>query len=117
MNDSSARNTYYTNPESAPEMVRLRMQDQLLTEHMGGLFPDSVDLSQIHDILDLACGPGGWVFDVAYAQPKKHVVGVDVSQTLIEYARSEAKVQLLDNATFEVMNVLQPLNFPDGSFD
>jgi SAM-dependent methyltransferase len=117
MNDSSGHNTYYTNPESAPEMVRLRKQDQLLTKYMGGLFPDSIDLSQIHDILDLACGPGGWVFDVAYTHPKKHVVGVDVSQTLIEYARAEAKVQWLGNVIFEVMNILQPLDFPDGSFD
>lgn len=115
--NTSSHNTYYTDPESAPETVRLRKQDHLLTDAMGGLFQASIDLSQIHDIIDLACGPGGWVFDVAYNHPKKQVVGVDVSRTLIEYARSEAKVQRLDNATFEVMDVLQPLDIPDGSFD
>jgi SAM-dependent methyltransferase len=116
MTDTSA-NTYYTDPESAIEMVRLRKQDRLLTEKMGGLFQAAIDLSQIHDILDLACGPGGWVFDVAFTYPKKQVVGVDVSKTLTEYARADAKVQLLDNATFEVMDILQPLDFLDNTFD
>ena len=59
-------NTYFIDAEDAAEMARLTHQDRLLTKGMGGLFPDSFDLSEVHDILDIACGPGGWVLDVAF---------------------------------------------------
>lgn len=114
---SQNENTYMVDSESAAEMARLMRQDHLLTQGMGGLFPERPDLSNIERILDIACGPGGWVMEVAFANPEIDVVGVDISQTMIEYARAQAKVQMLDNASFKVMNALKPLDFPDGSFD
>ena len=92
-------------------------QDRLITRGMGGLFPEREDVASMHTILDVACGPGGWVLDVAYAYPKVEVVGIDISRTMIEYARAQAQVQGLDNASFQVMNALQRLDFPDHSFD
>ena len=52
-------NTYILDAESATEMARLINQDRMLTEGMGGLFPERDDVSSMHDILDIACGPGG----------------------------------------------------------
>jgi ubiquinone/menaquinone biosynthesis C-methylase UbiE len=45
------------------------------------------------------------------------VVGVDISEKMIAYAQAHAQVQRLPNATFHVMNILQPLAFADASFD
>src|SRR5215472_6378408 len=45
------------------------------------------------------------------------VVGIDISQTMISYARTQAQVQRLDNAHFQVMDATKPLDFPDLSFD
>lgn len=112
-----SESTYFIDAESAAEMARLMLQDHLLTKGMGGLFSEQTDLSNVHDILDIGCGPGGWVLDVAYTYPKKRVVGIDISKLVIQYARAQAKVQWLDNAHFEVMDALKPLNFPDNSFD
>lgn len=110
-------NTYFIDAENAAEMARLMHQDHLTTRGMGGLFPERTDFSSIEDILDIACGPGGWTLDVAFEHPDINVVGVDISQIMIQYARTQAKVQQLDNASFRVMDVLQPLDFPDNSFD
>jgi SAM-dependent methyltransferase len=44
-------------------------------------------------------------------------MGIDLSQTMIEYARAQARVQALDNATFEVMDITHPLDFADRSID
>jgi ubiquinone/menaquinone biosynthesis C-methylase UbiE len=110
-------NTYFIDAEDAAETARLMHQDRLITRSMGGIFPERSDLSNIHDILDIGCGPGGWVLDVAYAHPKINVVGVDISERMIRYARAQAKVQWLDNATFQVMDAMKPLDFPDHSFD
>jgi SAM-dependent methyltransferase len=108
---------YVIDVESPAETARLMKQDRLLTECMGGVFPEGVDLSTSTAILDLACGPGGWALDVAFAYPHIQVVGVDISLTTIEYARARALTQGLDNATFKVMDVTRPLEFPDARFD
>jgi ubiquinone/menaquinone biosynthesis C-methylase UbiE len=111
-------NVYMSDPESGAEMARLIDQDRLVTNGMGGLFPErSNDFSGIHRVLDGACGPGGWALDIAFQHPEIEVVGFDVSQEMIEYAHAHAQVQGLENARFRVMNLLQPLDFPDHSFD
>jgi ubiquinone/menaquinone biosynthesis C-methylase UbiE len=71
----------------------------------------------MHNILDIACGPGGWVLDLAFEYPKTKVVGIDISSTMVEYARVQAWTQGLENASFTVLNALQPLAFPDHPFD
>ncbi len=110
-------NTYILDSESATEMTRLIGQDRLITQGMGGLFPEQTDTSHYSDILDIACGPGGWVCDVAFANPDTQVTGIDISNKMIEYARAMAWSQRMENATFQVMDVLKPLDFPDNSFD
>ncbi len=111
-------NVYFNDPESGAEMLRLLDQDRLITQGMGGLFPErSNDFSGIQRVLDAACGPGGWVQAVALAHREIEVVGFDISQAMIDYARMQAQVQSLDNASFMVMNLLQPLDFPASSFD
>ncbi len=84
---------------------------------MGGLCPEIIDFSGIKNVLDIACGPGGWALDVALAHPEVEVIGIDISETMVRYARAFARVQGLDNARFSTMDVLQPLDFPDGAFD
>ena len=85
---------------------------------MGGLLAErSNDFSGIHRILDMACGPGGWALEIAYTHPEIEVVGFDISQAMIDYARARARVQGLDNASFRVMDMQKPLDFPDDSFD
>ena len=116
--DSSANEgSYVIDAESASEMARLMHQDHLMTERMGGLFPPTLDLSQVHDVLDLACGPGTWVLEVAYANPEIEAFGVDISSRMIRYAQARAQSQQLPNARFQVADILQPLEFEDDSFD
>jgi ubiquinone/menaquinone biosynthesis C-methylase UbiE len=108
---------YLIDAESATEMARQLHQDRLITKGMGGLFPERSDLTTIHRILDVACGPGGWVIDIAREYPEIEAVGIDVSRTMVEYARAQASSRGFDNASFKVMNALESLDFPDSSFD
>ena len=116
-NPSPDESTYIIDAENAAEMARLTKQDRLLTKAKGGLFPEQYDLSRVQRILDIACGPGGWVLDVARMYPDTQVEGIDISNLMIEYARYQTRVQGLNNVRFNVMNVLEPLNFPADSFD
>lgn len=116
-NCSTEKDTYFTDPESAAEMARLIKQARLLTRAMGGLLDESIDPTRLFDILDLACGPGEWVLEMAATYPAKQVVGVDLSQLMIDYSRFQASQRDLANAHFSVMNILQPLDFSDHTFD
>src|SRR5437868_4283997 len=96
-NRPTSGNVYFSNPESSAEMARLLDQDRLITEGMGGLLAEFDDLSRFHRILDIACGPGGWAQELASAHPEFEVVGFDISQIMIDYARAFVQVRNLQN--------------------
>jgi ubiquinone/menaquinone biosynthesis C-methylase UbiE len=110
-------NSYVFDPESAAEMARLINQERQLTQAMGGVFTEVPNVAGLRNVLDVACGPGGWTLDVAFAYPQIEVAGIDISRTMIDYANARARTQQLPNASFGVMDITQPLDFPDGAFD
>ncbi|MBA2391121.1 MAG: class I SAM-dependent methyltransferase [Ktedonobacteraceae bacterium] len=115
--EGQSDNSYVIDAESGEEMARLIDQDRLVTRTMGGLFSEREDLSTIFDVLDIGCGPGGWVLDVAHTYPEMEVTGIDISESMIQYAQAYAQVRQLPNAHFRVMNALHHLDFPAASFD
>ncbi len=114
---SPLKSDYILDAESATEMARLMLQDRLINEMVGGLFPEREDLDGIDSILDIGCGPGGWTLDVARSYPKKEITGVDISDMMLTYANEQKKFHELENIHFEKMDVRQKLAFPDQSFD
>ncbi|WP_069806074.1 class I SAM-dependent methyltransferase [Thermogemmatispora onikobensis] len=111
------QSTYPVDPEQAAELARLIQQDRLVTEAMGGLFPEGQPLPPDGQVLDLACGPGGWAMQVAFAHPSVEVIGVDLNAGVIDYAHVQARSRGLTNVAFSVMDIRQPLAFADASFD
>ncbi|HEY4383051.1 MAG TPA: class I SAM-dependent methyltransferase [Ktedonobacteraceae bacterium] len=110
MPTDSTQNSYYIDPDSASETARLINQAHMLTEAMGGPLADHKDITHIHDILDLACGPGEWVLELASRYPEKQVMGVDISQRMLEYAQLQALRNHRHNAHFREMDIFkQPL--------
>ncbi len=113
----SIANIYILDPNNDVEMVRLLAQHRFVTQLTGGLLPEPQNLANVHNILDIACGTGGWVLDMAKAHPEIQVVGVDTSTRMINYAHAQKLLEHIHNAHFAFMNVLKPLDFPDNAFD
>ena len=115
----SSENTYIIDIESAAETARLIEQDKLFTRAMGGLFPEQMPetLASVRYLLDIACGPGGWVVNVAHQYPHIEAMGVDINRTMIDYANATARSQGLSNASFEVMDAKKSLTFETNSLD
>jgi ubiquinone/menaquinone biosynthesis C-methylase UbiE len=68
-------------------------------------------------VLDVACGTGLVAFDAARAVgPGGRVVGIDVSDAMIETARSTGRARGVANASFARMDAEQ-LGLPGASFD
>jgi ubiquinone/menaquinone biosynthesis C-methylase UbiE len=117
-NDMPTHNhSYVFNPEDAAEMARLTNLDRATTQAMGGALAGLPDLPEGAQVLDLGCGPGGWVLDVAFERPDIEVAGVDISQVMTDYANARARSQHLPNASFGQTDIRQPLDFSDVSFD
>lgn len=110
-------NTYVFDPESATEMARLIALDRAITSAMGGPLQGVPRLPRTSKVLDVACGPGGWVLDVARKRPHFEVAGIDVSQAMLSYAHAQAHAQRIKNASFEAMDITEPLAFSDATFD
>jgi ubiquinone/menaquinone biosynthesis C-methylase UbiE len=110
-------NTYIFDPEDTTELARLIHQDRVITQGMGGPLAGLPALPNMAQVLDLCCGPGGWVLDTAFEHPAMEVIGIDVSESMIEYANARSRTQQLSNATFGMMNILEPLDFRDNTFD
>jgi SAM-dependent methyltransferase len=102
--------TYFADAENAGEMARLLKQARFATKGLGGLFPRCMDVSSVHEMLDLACGPGEWVLAVADAYPAMRVTGIDQSTVMVQFARSISHA--IPTVSFEVMDVLSPLGLP-----
>jgi SAM-dependent methyltransferase len=118
LESTRSETTYLNDPESDAEMARLIKQGRVLTACMGGVFPEQRGhLNGIHDVLDIACGPGGWALEVASSYPHMQVTGCDISRAMIEYATLQASLQHLENVRFEVLDATAPLPFADASFD
>jgi len=113
-------NTYFVqHQENEVELVRLQLQDQMLTTSMGGVLAEQPDPTSLQRVLDVGCGTGGWLIELAKASQKTALlIGVDVSQRLLSYAREQAETQAVsDRVQFRFMDALSRLQFPDRSFD
>ena len=119
--NKSSDNTYFidtghSTPTSATELVRLQMQDHLITKSMD-LLPDGFEIDEQTTILDLACGPGGWALEVVGQFPQAYVLGVDINEEMIAYACAQAQAQKREQAHFRPMNILENFPLKDASFD
>ncbi|QBD78936.1 class I SAM-dependent methyltransferase [Ktedonosporobacter rubrisoli] len=106
----------YVSARASGELPRPFAQDHLLTKGTGVL-PAQLDPSRVQRVLDVACGCGRWVHEVAQAYPRIEAVGFDTSRVLINFARAQARSQGLRNAHFLVMDLQQHLDFPNHTFD
>lgn len=112
--------TYFVQDRSnEDELIRVRAQDQMLTSGMGGVLAEQPDPSAIRSVLDVSCGTGGWLMEVAKLYPlMTRLVGVDVSSKMVEDARAQAAAHdISDRIEFLAMDALRMLEFPQNSFD
>lgn len=119
-NRGELSSTYFVQDRSnKDEIKRLQVQDQMMTKSMGGALSEQPDPTSFRRVLDVGCGTGGWLLEVAKTYPNvTRAVGIDISGKMIEYARSQAQNQgVAERVEYKVMDVLSRLEFSDDTFD
>ncbi len=66
------------------------------------------------DVLEFGCGTGSTA--IVHAPLVKHILAIDCSQNMLNFAKEKAKQSQRDNITFQV-DTIEDLQLPDHSFD
>src|SRR5579859_7430761 len=112
--------TYFVQDRSnEEELVRLQVQDQMVTAGMGGVLPEQLNPTIFQRALDVGCGTGGWLIEVAKTYPTTSLLlGVDANERMIAYACAQAEAQQVsDRVQFRTTGALRMLEFPVDFFD
>jgi ubiquinone/menaquinone biosynthesis C-methylase UbiE len=101
------------------ELIRLNVQDHMLTSSMGGVLREQPDPQALRRILDVACGTGAWLLETAKTCPQAALlIGADISTRMVAYASAQARQQgMHERVEFHTMDALRMLEFPHGYFD
>jgi ubiquinone/menaquinone biosynthesis C-methylase UbiE len=98
---------------SDEEPLRLERQAQIYgtADDLRFLAPRPSDR-----VLDAGCGSGSMTRAIARTIPNGQAIGLDRESRYIDFARRQAKSEQIENANFEVGDVLS-IPFANGTFD
>jgi len=92
--------------------IRLTMRERTFR---GALLARILDGPEAHDVLDVGCGTGTFVIQLARALPRAEVTGLDADEDIL--ARARAKAEGAGAEVGLVCGRADALPFPDDSFD
>jgi ubiquinone/menaquinone biosynthesis C-methylase UbiE len=115
-------NTQQNENVSSPMTQALRLPrlfnfDLPRLKKTGQILPEQIDISVIHDVLDIACGYGAWAIAAAQVCPQMQFTGSDSDARALEEARAQAETYGVHNVSFTLMNPFDLQEIPDNSFD
>ncbi|KAL1916689.1 uncharacterized protein VTP21DRAFT_5393 [Calcarisporiella thermophila] len=116
---SYAEGQAYLLPVDKEEANRLVSEYFMLRAAFGCNYfvPIEDDLKRGIRVLDVGCGPGLWLMEMATEFPNSEFMGIDV-QSMMFPSELWPDLKIPKNTSFDVMDVLKlPLPFEDGSFD
>ena len=89
----------------------------LLQVQGGRLHPEHIPMNTMESILDLGCGTGEWIFDLARRYPKLRIYGIDSSEKALHHAKVRRNTSSLRQVELRHMDLLQGLPIPDAFVD
>ncbi|MBX5456624.1 MAG: class I SAM-dependent methyltransferase [Thermogemmatispora sp.] len=91
--------------------------ERLLMEGLGSALAEEEIPPDGGRVLDVACGSGSWVLELAFQYPGVEVLGIDSHPELIERARVQAWARNLEHVSFQMVTDVESLALPAASFD
>lgn len=100
----------YALPNNLQEVNRLDFQHYMLryvleANYLAPLVPEQVNM-----MLDVGCGTGRWIYEMAQQFPHSRLVGID-------HVLPDANLHVPPTCMFQQCNVLNGIPFPDHQFD
>ncbi len=101
------------------EMALLEIQDRLLTELIGGLFPERrQNFGGFTRVLDITTGSGDWAVNVAQENPQIEVTSLSSQQKIRTRTMVQAEARGTENIQALLLSEKKlPLPFHENTFD
>lgn len=113
--------TYFVPPASSQdENTRLHIQAQMIGRMQGGPLTEQPDPHRFQRVLDVGCGTGNWLIEMAQDYPHMtELIGADISQARIAFATEQAtRAGVEGRVRFLVRDtLLSTRTYPDEYFD
>jgi ubiquinone/menaquinone biosynthesis C-methylase UbiE len=99
-------------------IINAQLHQQILLVQEGRLCPDIIPVNRMKSVLDLGCGAGEWIFDLARRYPQlQHIYGIDTNEAALNQAKARRNLAGLRQVELRKIDLLEPLLIPDHYLD
>src|SRR5579871_3367011 len=117
MIDDNYQSLYKEVREYDEAVLNAKIHQQLLQVQGGNLCPSVISMPKMHRVLDLGCGTGDWIFDLALRYSHLTIYGIDTNEAALEQAIIRRNVSGLRQVELRQVDFLQTLPLPDNYLD
>jgi len=93
------------------------LHQYLLQVQGGRLYPEHIPVNTMGSVLDLGCGAGEWIFELARRNPKLRIYGADASERALQQAKVRRNTSSLRQIELRHIDFLQGLPIPSDFVD
>ena len=119
MEDKNIKQKQFWSGAGGDVWVDKQKEMDIMLNPLGERAIQGLDLSGEIKILDIGCGCGATTLEIAKAVTQGEVIGVDISEPMLERATKTASDMMLNNTSFQVKDVQvdeMPLSYFDIAF-
>jgi|TARA_B100001094_G_scaffold221282_1_gene215337 ubiquinone/menaquinone biosynthesis C-methylase UbiE len=116
MEDKNIKQKQFWSGAGGDVWVDKQREMDIMLNPLGERAIQGLDLSGERKILDIGCGCGATTLEIAKAVTQGEVIGVDISEPMLERATKTASDMMLNNTSFQVKDV-QVDEMPRSYFD
>ena len=116
MEDKNVKQKEFWSGAGGDVWVDKQREMDIMLNPLGKNAINKIDFSDKLTILDIGCGCGDTSIDIAKKVPKGKVLGLDISEPMLDRARNSVNELSLKNIDFEVKDV-QTDSMPSEYFD
>ena len=116
MEDKNVKQKEFWSGAGGDVWVNKQKEMDIMLNPLGQRAIDKLDLSNGKRILDIGCGCGATTLEIAKMIPEGKIIGVDISEPMLNQARKDALEMSLSNTEFVVQDV-QTDEISEDAFD
>lgn len=119
MEDKNIKQRQFWSGAGGDVWVNKQREMDIMLNPLGDRVIERLDLKSDSKIIDIGCGCGATTLEIAKKITQGEILGVDISEPMLDKATETAKEMSLSNISFEVKDVqvdVMPLNYFDIAF-
>lgn len=119
MEDKNIKQRQFWSGAGGDVWVNKQREMDIMLNPLGDRVIERLDLKSDAKIIDIGCGCGATTLEIAKKITQGEILGVDISEPMLDKATETAKEMSLSNISFEVKDVqvdIMPQNYFDIAF-